>query len=286
MTDLRKLARVRDEELSGRASGAGARTLLASIMTEQPQRSGRGRWITAAAITGVLAAAAVVAPVVVSGGPAKSYANSAIEVWRDGDTLRARIKDMYANAESYEEAFAAMGAKVRLDLVPVSPRAVGSVIRGGGGPVGGRSGFGTDPVGCLLTSPDCVLVLSVSGEGREHFFLVGRQARPGETYQNSGYATDKGGQLADYQVDEKTVGTVRPVIEGRGLEIVYEIIKPSPDGDGYGMSPKDQNGPVGDHWVVWEAVDVRPGVVKLLVSEKRVPQNPIYGGKKSEVRKG
>ncbi|GAA0945480.1 hypothetical protein GCM10009560_60520 [Nonomuraea longicatena] len=279
---------MRDEELSGRASGAGARTLLASIMTEQPRRSRRGRWLTAAAITGVLATAAVVAPVVVDGGPSQSYANSAIEVWRDGDTLRARIKDMQANEKRYEEAFAAMGAKVRLDRVPVTPNKVGSLIRGGsgGGAVGGRTGFGTDPAGCLLTSPDCVLVIGVSGVGTEHFFLVGRQAEPGETYQNPATATDEGGQLADYPVDEKTVGTVRPVIEARGLEIVYEIIEPSPDGQGFGANPKDQNRPVGADWVVWEAMDLRQGVVKLLVSEKRVAKNPIYGGRKSEVSKG
>lgn len=36
MNELQHLARVRDEDLAGQASGAGARALLASITSEEP----------------------------------------------------------------------------------------------------------------------------------------------------------------------------------------------------------------------------------------------------------
>ncbi|MFI9592882.1 hypothetical protein [Nonomuraea sp. NPDC052265] len=43
------------------------------------------------------------------------------------------------------------------------------------------------------------------------------------------------------------------------------------------MAPHDQSAEVGGRWIVWAAEPYRLGAVRLLVSEKRVPKNPVTG---------
>lgn len=134
------LARVRDEDLRGRASGAGARTLLESIMTAEqvhepvvrPRRV--RRFVVAAVAASALAAAVVIGPGLLSEGPglATSYANAAMEIERRGDQWVAKVKDPYADHAKYAEAFKAVGLDVTLTLLPSSPSGVGKVVRIGG----------------------------------------------------------------------------------------------------------------------------------------------------------
>jgi hypothetical protein len=228
----------------------------------------------------------MIGPSIVNGqGTATSYANSAIDIRLEGDNWVGRIKDPFANPAEYEEAFRAVGLDVKLQLAPASPQKVGEIFQIGSGPRGAgtsRLGFREDPAGCKFTEPDCTLVLTMS-VGSAGWIKAGRPAKPGEAYENSSPATEKGGSLDGYRVDEKTVGEVVPEIEKRGLKIVYQIIDPNPDGRGFGMDPKKQSTPVGNDWVVWEAEEMQLGVVRLLVSEKRVDKNPVYSGPRDNV---
>ncbi|GAA2083754.1 hypothetical protein [Actinomadura alba] len=294
MNELQQIARVDDKDLAGQASGAGAQALLAAIVAEEPAPAPRRRplkrILPAATATAALAAAALIGPSVVNGkGTATSYASSAIEVWKEGDRWKSRIKDPFADPAEFEKAFRAIGVDVTLELEPASPRFVGQIFESGA-VLRGKSGtsfFTVDqePEGCALTSPGCTMLLSFSTNTAGQHFKVGRPAKPKEAYEDSALATTKSGSLAGYRVDEKTVREVVPEIEKRGLKVVYQIIDPNPNSYGFTMDPKRQNTRVGDDWVVWEAQEAQLGVVRLLVTDKRYDKNPVYGGPRDKVIK-
>lgn len=278
MNELQRIARVRDEDLTGQASGAGARALLASIVAEEPVPEPRRRpWkriVLATAATALLAAAAVVGPSIVNGqGDATSYANSAIDIRFEGGQWVSRIKDPFANPKEYEEAFRAVGLDVKLQLEPASPRAVGEIFQvgqaAGQGPGVTHFGFDSEPAGCKITEPGCTLVLTMSANMAGQWIKAGRPAKAGEAYSDSAGATDKDGSLQGYRVEGKTVGEVVQEIEKRGLKVVYQIVEPRPDG-GHSMDPDRQSDPVSKDWFVWDAEEAQLGVVRLLVSEKLV----------------
>jgi hypothetical protein len=200
--DLRQISRVLDAELAGRQSTPAAQSLLATLVAEpaDPGAVARARrWrprrrlalVAAAAI--VATVAAVAGPALLRGPGATSYANSAIEIRRDGDFYVARIKDPLADHARYAEAFRAVGKDVDIELVPVSPRRVGMLLYSGSG----GSGFGGSrveteivPTGserfdCALDPARCTIVIKISVDSSGWIrFKVGRAAQPGEALQD------------------------------------------------------------------------------------------------------
>ncbi|MEV4834685.1 hypothetical protein AB0K05_09195 [Nonomuraea sp. NPDC049486] len=291
MNELQGLARVRDEDLAGRSTGPAARALFDAILTAEPPspartRRPRRRLVLGLAVAAAFTSALVVGPTLVAGPHgATSYANAAMHIeLRDGLWV-ARVKDPHADWALYEEAFRAVGVDVTLEIVPAAPDHVGHHL--GGGRSGMTSGgpntlvTGIEPDGCLIGEEGCHLVIKVDENlsGRAYIRL-GRAAKPGEVYKSHGTATKAGGMLSGFRVDERPVSVVRKEAERRGLQVVYQIIEPNPDGQGFGLDPDDQSLPVGDDWIVWDAEPHADGVVRLIVSEERVPLNPLYGGPK------
>jgi hypothetical protein len=197
--DLGRLARVRDEELAGRESGPAARTLLAGLTAEPAPERPVAAWRRPVRRLALAAAVAVVAVVAAVAGPAllpdgaTSYANSAIEIHRDGDDYVARIKDPLADGARYAEAFRAVGLDVEIELVPVSPRLVGMLLSSGSGGsgLGGNRvrtdvvGDGTGPVDCAKDPGRCTIVVRISADSSGWIrFKIGRAARPGEELQD------------------------------------------------------------------------------------------------------
>jgi len=203
---LTAVARVRDEELAGRESSPAARALLAAIQAESTalepdsggsrpveRRSGLTaprRLVAAAAVVAAVTTVVVVGPSIIEDGTgnASSYANSAIEIRRDGDFFVARIKDPLADHAKYVEAFRAVGKDVEIRLVPVSPRLVGMRIRSSGG-TGSMSSEVVSPdparVDCGREPARCTLVIRVSADMKGTTrYTLGRAARPGEPVQD------------------------------------------------------------------------------------------------------
>ncbi|MEU7741871.1 hypothetical protein [Nonomuraea sp. NPDC049158] len=292
-----ELARVKDEQLAGQASGAGARALLATIVEEKPglaiatvtaaagrraPRSRRARRLFAGLVTtAALATAAVMGPVLLErgAGTATSYANAAIDIELRGDEYIARIKDPFADHSLYAKAFQAMGLDIGMELIPASPTRVGDVVRYGfaGTTEADKLSGGLEPDGCALGHEGCFLAVTVSKgfKGRGTFYL-GRPAKPGEKYQAQAKAGKKGEMLEGYDADGRTVGKVAAEARRRGLRVVFRIIEPNPDGNGFGTI-RDQSAKVGERWYVWAAEPVQVGTVRLLVTEKHLPKNPVTG---------
>ncbi|MEU1392998.1 MULTISPECIES: hypothetical protein [unclassified Nonomuraea] len=291
MNEMTELERLRSEVPAPTADALAAQEgrFLAALAAEEdrlpaaPRVRRRARPLLAGLLAAAaLAAVAVLGPVV-AGRDARpaAYANSAIDIELRGDEYVATIKDPFADHALYSEAFRAMGLDVALDLRPASPTGVGKVFRLGFAGTTERDRIGGDlrPEGCTPGRPGCALTVTVSkGFGGKGTLYLGRPAKPGEPYQNNADAAGKGEALEGYVPDGRTVAEVLAETRRRGLEVTFQIIRPAPDGDGFSMNPREQSAKVGGHWVVWAAEPYRQGAVRLLVSEERVPKNPVRGG--------
>ncbi|GIJ56285.1 hypothetical protein [Virgisporangium aurantiacum] len=200
MNDLNavtRAARVRDEDLAGMESDPAARALFDTIVTDTDHVAARRftgrRIVLVAAAVVVVGAAAVFGPGLLGDRPggAASYANDAIDIRREGRFLVARIKDPLADRERFTEAFRAVGKKVTITLVPVSPRYVGQLLSSGSSanrtthvetefePTGGgRVDCAVEPLRCTLT-----IRISIDTTSTVQY-TFGRAARPGEALQD------------------------------------------------------------------------------------------------------
>ncbi|MFI6498655.1 hypothetical protein [Nonomuraea typhae] len=286
MNEFQEIARIRDEELRGQASGAGARALLASITAEEPVREPR-RWpwkrlAAGALVTAALATAAVVGPSILNPpGSATSYANSALDIRFENNRWIARIKDPFADPEKYEEGFRAVGLDVKLQFAPSSPKMVGKIFSMGGSAAGSGEntevGMEFEPADCEIDTPGCTLILRLGTSVTETVIKAGRPAKAGEQYANTPLSGDPQGSMPGYLFKGKRVGEVADEIRRRGLKLVYEIIDPAPDG-GHFVNPFRQSEKVGRDWYVWESHDAALGAVRLLVTDKPVaPGTPAAG---------
>ncbi|GII64735.1 hypothetical protein Skr01_48200 [Sphaerisporangium krabiense] len=308
----RKLARVEPGRPGGHAAGPGARELLTAITAERPEPSApRPRRHSARRLTvglvgaGLLAGGIVVGPsLLLKDGGTSSYA-----VTKDSDGVVyvqvRNFRDKAGLAKRLEE----LNVPAIVDYAPPGmwceeprgayaedvPRGLYSVPENIPGEEGGEgwqmridtklfkpgqtfvwtiSDRSTSTI--LMSGPvaPCVLVPDASREVR----VIEPDYRP---------ATTKGGSLSGFRVDEKTVGEVRPELERRGLKVTYLIMAVAPDNPGGFGEVRTQSRPVGDDWIVWEAEQSirRPGLIRLLVTEKRFDRNPVYGGPRDDVIK-
>ena len=200
MNDLNavaRAARVRDEDLTGMESDPAARALFDGIVTSTDHLTARRfparRILLVAAAVVVVAAAAVFGPGLLGDRPggAASYANDAIEIRREGRFLVARIKDPLADRERFTEAFRAVGKKVSITLVPVSPRYVGQLLSAGSS--ANRTTHvetefepaGEARVDCAVEPQRCTLTIRISVDTTSTVeYTFGRAARPGEALQD------------------------------------------------------------------------------------------------------
>ncbi|MFI6885274.1 hypothetical protein [Streptosporangium canum] len=299
---LDRLARVHDGELTDQVSAAGAQTLLASIVSgpgatttavtaPSPWRLRMPRLAAGALAAGLLVAGVIVGPGVLGDESATSYANSAIAIERDGDQYVARIKDPLADHAKYTEAFHAVGLDIELRLVPASPTGVGKFL---GFRLGGSSGAGParsasggsppaldfTPEGCPPHQDGCELTMRVPADYTGNMSLsLGRRAEPGEEYENREWATAPGEMFDGVRLqDGRPVDAMLAEARRRDLTVEFSRIRPDAETTGalsFEPLPADQ---VGGDWTVWHAWQVKAGVIRLLVTPERLPENPFEKG--------
>ncbi|TKK83725.1 hypothetical protein FDA94_32595 [Herbidospora galbida] len=282
MTDL--LATLDPSRKGGDPGAPGARALLAHVMsTSAPVR--RRRFLRPVLV-------AVAAGLVVTLTPPQfvtSYANAAVEIHLEGEQYVARVLDPFADHERFTEAFRAVGLDVRIRPLPVSPLSAGTslgMMIGGTfdrpDEIGGEFAYGgvvlsadLEPKGCAPAAPGCAMIVRVpAGFPGSVDIRLGRPARPGEDYADYDKALGPGGPLHGVRLRHGApVKEVRAEAERRGLRVTYQRIEIGPGG---GLSFVDDT--PGDQWTVWNAWQVREGVVRLLVTERRLSQNPFYNG--------
>jgi hypothetical protein len=249
----------------------------------------------------VLATGIVVGPSLLEGGRgvAVSYANSAVEIHREGDQYVARIKDPFADHDKYTQAFHSVGLNVDLRPVPVSPGSVGKILgmiiadKGSSpaapeakpDPSGPRINgvplsMEATPKGCLPGQDrHCVMVMRIpAGFTGSVDVRLGRQAKPGEEYANFDSAMAPGEMFAGVRLrDGRPVDDILAEARKRNLTAVFSLIRTDEKTGGLSFEPLPADR-VGPGWTVWNAWQVKAGVIRLLVTPERLPENPFYNG--------
>ncbi|MER5322128.1 hypothetical protein [Streptosporangium roseum] len=297
---LDRLARVHDGELTDQVSAAGAQALLASIVSgpgatttavtaPSPWRLRIPRLAVGALAAGALVAGVILGPGVLGDESATSYANSAIAIELDGDQYVARIKDPFADHAKYTEAFHAVGLDIDLRLVPASPTGVGKFLSimgksSGAGPARSTSGgsFPTlefTPEGCPPDQAGCELTMRVPADYTGSLSLsLGRRAEPGEEYKNPDWATAPGEMFGGVRLqDGRPVDAMLAEARGRDLTVEFSRIRPDAETGALSFEPLPADQVRGD-WTVWHAWQVKAGVIRLLVTPERLPENPFEKG--------
>ncbi|MEU9884410.1 hypothetical protein [Sphaerisporangium sp. NPDC051011] len=307
----RALARVEPGKPGGHASDVGARKLLASIAAEQPgpspvrpRRRPARRPVLGLAGAGLLAVGIVVGPSLLKESGTPSYAVTKepdgvvyvqVRDFRDKAGLAKRLKELNVPAIVDYAPPGKWCKEPRGTWVQDIPRGLYSVpenIPGEEHSQGWQMRIDTK-----LFKPGQTFVWTISDHSTSTILMSGPVAPcvlvPDKSHEakvgKSDYrtATTKGGSLADFRVDEKTAGEVLPELKRRGLKVTYLIMEVAPDNPGGYVELRTQTKPVGDDWIVWEAEESirKPGLIRLLVTDKRFDRNPVYGGPRDNVIK-
>lgn len=183
-----------------------------------PRRASLPRRVLAPAVTAAVAAGAVVMVVLGSGGPGRpAQAVVAFHNARDGEIV-ATVTNPFAAKKQLDAAFAAHGLHVSVNLLPVSPSIVGTVIYTSDGgddgiqPLqGGRclTGGGGCPIGLRIPT-------SFSGQGD---VTLGRPAKKGESYESTASAFAPGETLHCSGLHGAQVGAAASVLRARHLTV-------------------------------------------------------------------
>ncbi|GII86855.1 hypothetical protein Ssi03_48450 [Sphaerisporangium siamense] len=307
----RKLARVEPGRPGGDAAGPGARKLLAAISAEQaepsavrPRRHSARRLTVGLIGAGLLAAGVVVGPSLLKDDGTSSYAVTKdpdgvvyvqVRDFRDKAGLAKRLAELNVPAVVDYAPPGMWCEEPRGALVRDIPRGLYSVPEN---IPGDEAGQGWQMrIDTKLFKPGQTFVWTISDRWTSTILMSGPVApcvlvpdtshEPKAIEPDYRTATTKGRSLADFRVDEKTVGEVLPELTRRGLEVTYLIMAVAPDNPGGFGELRTQTEPVGDDWIVWEAEESvrRPGLIRLLVTGERFDRNPVYGGPRDDVIK-
>lgn len=191
-------------------------TRRARRRTTKTRRRRRQRLIPAA---GALAAAAAVAVLVISSGgetrsaPAVSFRDAA-----DGQII-ARVTNPLAAKQTLDAEFAAHDLNITVNLVPVSPSLVGTVVyisdTAGANAIAPLqngscvSGGGACPIGLKLPA-------DFTGQG---YITLGRAAQPGESYDSTVSAFAPGEALHCSGLLGARVSSASSVLQAHGLTV-------------------------------------------------------------------
>ncbi|GAA4205538.1 hypothetical protein GCM10022252_66250 [Streptosporangium oxazolinicum] len=305
------LARVEPGRQGGSSSDAGARTLLASIVAEEPgpstvrSRGHRPRRLVLGLVgAGLLAAGIVVGPSPLQNGVPPSYA-----VTRDSDgVVYVKVRD-FRDAAGLSKQLKELNVPAIVDHAPAGkwcreprgtsvqdiPAGLYSVpenIPGEASTTGWQMRIDTK-----LFKPGQTFVWTIGERSTSTILmdgpvapcvLVSDDSREAKVIKSDyRLATMKGRSLAGFRVDEKSVGEVLPELGKRGLKITYLIMSIPPGNPGGYGELRTRTAPVGDDWIVWEAEESirEPGVIRLLVTDRRYDSNPVYGGPRDNVIK-
>ncbi|MFI6175765.1 hypothetical protein ACIA8R_09545 [Nonomuraea sp. NPDC051191] len=281
--NIADLARVGDEELAGepvgQASGAGARALMRSIMSEErvpeervPVRRARRRALRRTFVLGAVAAglAAVLAVTLPIAGPATEYANAAVTLKTGDDFIDVAITDPEADSAAFAEAFKAVGLDAQVRKIPVASQYAGMLF----GPA--TPGSFPPGTGVIVTKAGtcasvwCGTVSMPTGYKGRIVFGIGRPAAPGERYAVIAPPGVPEPVPDGLEVRGKSVGEIRAELARRGLKIEYVVMWMKADGTGRGYGVDAQY--VKDDWTADRVMLIASDTVQLNV--KAGPEVP------------
>jgi hypothetical protein len=172
------------------------------------------RWLIGIPVAAGLTVATLAAAVIVQLGPGGAGAAQALAFARHGRWIDVTVRDAFAAPQVYRAEFRAHGLKIKLSLVPASPSVIGILD--------GYKTSGNDNRIKPLMAKNCRpggscpiglrIPLDYHGSAA---LMVGRPAKPGETYAITGPATALGEVMHGLRVRGQTVAAVLAMLQRR-----------------------------------------------------------------------
>ncbi|MET8340093.1 hypothetical protein ABZV14_36490 [Streptosporangium canum] len=197
-----------------------AQDLMNKIMDAEPASTTlptlRRRWRPLAALP--IAAAVITGWALLGASPA-----SALDIKEEGDYYVIEVKDLYADSEMYESQLRGAGLNISLRLVPSTPGLVGHIQPSSPVP-GGRITQDKiktiDQAGQCDKMGGCPIGVKIPKDFADSVEVVlGREARPGEKYEQSASFDAPGEPMHCVPFRYKPVSEVRAMLQERGLAI-------------------------------------------------------------------
>jgi hypothetical protein len=276
-----KLARVDDEQLASLSQSPAAQALFEEVTAVEhtspasdpvPTKSPRRR-LRIAVVVAALAVVSAVAFGIVADLRQAPPAAAAVEFRTSGSFIVATVENPFAAERQLDAAFAAHELNITLKLVPVSPSMVGSVVYMG-------SSADASEIGVLYSKTKQApggplpigLRIPVDFKGQADIVL-GRAARPGETYVSTGDAFAPGEVLHGSGLMGMRVSAALIKLRALGLSAEWRdlrVVKPAKGGlptpvasPAPGISPRPSSSatPVSEESVAVDPKDILNNVV-------------------------
>jgi hypothetical protein len=228
---------------------------------------------------GAAAIAAAAAVLLITGSAVHTQSAAGAVAFRadaHGDIV-ATVTDPFAAESKLRAAFAEHRLDITVNLVPVSPSLVGTVVytsdNGGANTIqplqGGHcvTGGGGCPIGLKIPA-------TFTGKG---YITLGRPAKPGETYESQASAFAPGETLHCSGLLGARVATAQPALQADKLTAEWreDTTSTAPDGSSASFSKTSTNPPA--HNYIWDAVMTAPGTVMIWTEPTRWPANATHG---------
>ncbi|HEY1457475.1 MAG TPA: hypothetical protein VGF15_03055 [Solirubrobacteraceae bacterium] len=278
---LRRLDPINEDDMGHLTDPLSTSALLEQITaTSRPARRSRaGKLPAPRALLGVGAAVAtlgVLALLAALGGVGRTPTAGAVtfRTAASGQII-ATVTNPFAAQAQLDAAFARQGLEIRVNLIPVSPSIVGTVL------YVGESGAGDQIKAlqgghCLMGGGGCFIGIEIpkgfTGEGS---ITLGRPARPGESYESSASIFAPGEPLHCSGLLGARVAGALPVLRAERLTVLQwreDVQDPS------GLSSHsrtDTQPPLQNY--IWGAELTQPGKVKVTTASAPWPNDPGAG---------
>jgi hypothetical protein len=200
----------------GAARGGAQR--IAATRWPRPRYAGR-RALSAVGMSAVLAAGATIAALSLSSSSTPSA--EALSFSQRGEYVIARIVNPFASVDELKRELAANHLHVALKLVPASPGSVGKVVMID---VNGSPPSGIQPLyeGKCPNGP-CTVGVKVARDYKgSGYVVIGRPARPGESYESTpiGGSFAPGEALHCSDLEGAPLKRLLPVLRSKGIAVV------------------------------------------------------------------
>lgn len=233
---------------------------------------------------GAAAVAAGVAALLITGSAVRPQSAAGAVAFRtapDGDIV-ATVTDPFAAERQLKAAFAEHGLDITVNLLPVSPSLVGTVVytsdNGGASAIqplqGGRcvTGGGACPIGVKIPA-------AFTGKG---YITLGRPAKPAETYESQASAFAPGEVLHCSRLLGARVATALPVLQADKLTAAWreDTTGTAPDGTSTSFSKTDTTPPTNNY--IWNALMIAPGRIMIWTEPTPWPADAAHGAAANE----
>jgi hypothetical protein len=202
---------------------------------------------------------------------------AALDIKQEDGYYVVQVKDIYADPENYEAQLRAVGLDVSLRVIPATPGLVGRILATDDKEVVDQIKTIDRPGPCDKVG-GCPIGLKIPvGYAGSAYIRLGREARPGESFQSGTSISALGEPLHCVPHLNKTVAEVRALLKERGIAIEgFAVYDPQRESD------FEQNSSVPDSWYVLGGFLNMPGKATLYAFSSPMPADQVENVRKAE----